>query len=89
MVGQASQKLQAINPQTYLGPGKLAELVQLAKSAGAETIIFVCPSRLPDMLWLWLLALIMPPSTAFPGYVRYQTQPFASLAWSAHEVASI
>ena len=46
VVGQASQKLQAINPQTYLGPGKLAELVQLAKSAGAETIIFVRPSML-------------------------------------------
>ena len=43
VVGQAHQKLEQANPQTYLGPGKLAELVQLAKTASAETIIFVCP----------------------------------------------
>ena len=41
VVGQAHQKLEQANPQTYLGPGKLAELVQLAKAASAETIIFV------------------------------------------------
>ena len=64
MVGQAHQKLERANPQTYLGPGKLAELVQLAKTAMAETIIFVRPLLLMHHTHFHLFAVVRPETVA-------------------------
>jgi len=40
VIGQAKQRLRAINPATYIGKGKVAELKVLAQALDLDTIIF-------------------------------------------------
>ena len=89
VVGRASQKLPAVNPQTYLGPGKLAELTQLAKAAGAETVIFVraclCwlvadtqqTMRVQPVLPVYLLLPSLSCSRALPSWCNCCAKPHA------------
>ena len=40
MVGQLQQQMEAPDPRTYIGPGKLKELRSAIAATGAETVIF-------------------------------------------------
>lgn len=40
MVGHTYQLLDEVNPRTYIGSGKVAEVMQGVAASGAETVIF-------------------------------------------------
>lgn len=40
MVGHTYQMLEEVNPRTYIGAGKVAEVMAAVASTGAETVIF-------------------------------------------------
>ncbi len=40
VVGQTTQQVQQIDPATFVGPGKVSEIVDLVEALGAHTVIF-------------------------------------------------
>ncbi len=40
MVGHTYQLLEEVNPRTYIGSGKVGEVMRAVEESGAETVIF-------------------------------------------------
>ncbi len=55
VVGHTYQLLEEVNPRTYIGSGKVAEVMRAVADSGAETVIFddeLSPGGVQALLWI-------------------------------------